>query len=52
MFLFSAYGATDPAEFFAVASEVFFEQPQSMAAEHPELFRELSQFYRLNPLSW
>jgi len=50
--LLSDYGATDPAEFFAVASEVFFEQPQSMAVEHPALFRELSQFYRLNPLSW
>lgn len=50
--LLSNYGATDPAEFFAVASEVFFEQPQAMAAEHPALFRELSQFYRLNPLSW
>lgn len=46
------YGATDPAEFFAVASEVFFEQPQQLADQHPALYRELSQFYRLNPLSW
>ena len=50
--LFSDYGATDPAEFFAVISEVFFEQPQRMAAEHPDLYRELSQLYRLDPLSW
>ena len=50
--LLSDYGATDPAEFFAVASEVFFEQPQQLADQHPALFRELSQFYRLNPLSW
>jgi Mlc titration factor MtfA (ptsG expression regulator) len=50
--LFSDYGATDPAEFFAVISEVFFEQPQFMAAEHPALYRELTQFYRLDPLSW
>jgi len=50
--LFSHYGATDPAEFFAVVSEVFFEQPRRMAAEHAELYRELSQFYRVNPLSW
>lgn len=50
--LFSAYGATDPAEFFAVISEVFFEQPERMAAEHPELYSELGNFYHLNPLSW
>lgn len=50
--LFSDYGATDPAEFFAVISEVFFEQPQRLAAEHPALYHELSQLYRLDPLSW
>lgn len=50
--LFDDYGATDPAEFFAVISEVFFEQPQRMASEHPALYHELSQFYQLNPLSW
>ena len=50
--LFSYYGATNPAEFFAVATEVFFEQPEWMAEEHPELYRELSRFYRVNPLSW
>ena len=50
--LLSHYGATNPAEFFAVASEVFFEQPQQLAAEHPALFGELAGFYRLNPLSW
>lgn len=50
--LFSDYAATDPAEFFAVISEVFFEQPQRMADEHPALYRELSEFYQLNPLSW
>lgn len=50
--LFSDYGATDPAEFFAVISEVFFEQPQRMAAEHPALYHELTRLYRLDPLSW
>ncbi len=50
--LFNDYGATDPAEFFAVISEVFFEQPQRMATEHPALYRELTDFYRLDPLSW
>ena len=50
--LLNAYGATDPAEFFAVASEVFFEQPESLARSHPPLYEVLSGFYRLNPLSW
>jgi hypothetical protein len=50
--LLSHYGATDPAEFFAVASEVFFEQPGELAAQYPALYAELSAFYRVNPLSW
>jgi len=50
--LMSHYGATNPAEFFAVASEVFFEQAPLMAQQHPALFAELSRFYRINPLSW
>lgn len=50
--LLSAYGATDPAEFFAVASEVFFERPARMAAEHPELYAELSAYYRVDPRRW
>ena len=50
--LFSYYGATNPAEFFAVASEVFFEQAGRMMEEHPELYREFSRFYRVDPLSW
>jgi Mlc titration factor MtfA (ptsG expression regulator) len=50
--LLSDYGATNPAEFFAVASEVFFEQPGPMAAQHPELYRELCDLYRVDPLTW
>lgn len=50
--LLSAYGATDPAEFFAVASEVFFEQPARMEFEHPALYRELRQFYGVDPARW
>ncbi len=50
--LLSDYGATDPGEFFAVISEVFFEQPGPMAQAHPNLYRELCQFYQLDPLSW
>ena len=50
--LFSDYGATDPAEFFAVISEVFFERPARMAQEHSALYQELARFYRVDPLSW
>lgn len=50
--LFSHYGATNPAEFFAVVSEVFFEQPAELYEYNPALYQELSDFFRLNPLSW
>ncbi len=50
--LFSYYGATDPAEFFAVVSEVFFEQPREMAAMHPALYEELRRLYRVDPAGW
>jgi Mlc titration factor MtfA (ptsG expression regulator) len=47
-----AYAATEPAEFFAVVSEHFFEQPALLAGAHPGLYGELVQFYRTDPLSW
>jgi Mlc titration factor MtfA (ptsG expression regulator) len=50
--LLSYYGATDPAEFFAVASEVFFEQSQRLALEHPQLHEQLRGFYRVDPRAW
>ncbi len=43
------YGATNPAEFFAVATEAFFEKPLKLRRNHPELYRELSSFYRQDP---
>jgi Mlc titration factor MtfA (ptsG expression regulator) len=50
--LLSDYGATEPAEVFAVVSEVFFEQPRRLAEEHPGLYRELAAFYRVDPASF
>lgn len=50
--LLDEYAATDPAEFFAVVSEIFFEQPRALAAQHPALYEELSRFYCVDPLSW
>lgn len=46
------YGASDPAEFFAVATETFFEKPAQLQKKHPELFDELRGFYKINPLDW
>lgn len=47
-----AYAATEPAEFFAVVSELFFEQPQALAAEAPAVYRELALLYQVHPLAW
>lgn len=47
-----AYGATNPAEFFAVATESFFEQPEQLAEEHEELFTELKNYYHVDPREW
>ncbi|MFU8802510.1 MAG: zinc-dependent peptidase [Bradymonadaceae bacterium] len=44
------YGAEDEAEFFAVATEAFFELPDIMAVEAPELFDVLKSYYRLDPI--
>lgn len=46
------YAATDPAEFFAVVSEHFFEQPQALAAAHPALYAVFTRCYRTDPLTW
>ena len=50
--LFDYYGATNPAEFFAVASEVFFEKSKSLYHEHPKLYRQLKQYYQVDPVHW
>jgi hypothetical protein len=46
------YGATNPAEFFAVATESFFEQPYELAARHPDLYAEFEAYYRVDPRAW
>ncbi len=47
-----AYGATNPAEFFAVVTEAFFERPASLRKKHPALYDELKLFYRQDPLDF
>ena len=44
-----AYGATNPAEFFAVATEAFFEKPAQLKRKHPELYEELALYYQQDP---
>ncbi|MFT5643422.1 MAG: Mlc titration factor MtfA (ptsG expression regulator) [Janthinobacterium sp.] len=46
------YGATSPAEFFAVATETFFEKSQQMSEHHPDLFEELAKYYKVDPRAW
>ena len=46
------YGATNPAEFFAVATETFFEKPHQLYDRRPELYRQLQQYYQLDPREW
>lgn len=47
-----AYGSTDPAEYFAVATESFFERPQALAQAAPQLYGALARLYRLDPQRW
>ncbi len=46
------YGATNPAEFFAVATEAFFEKPLQLRKKAPDLYAELREFYNVDPGEW
>ena len=46
------YGATNEAEFFAVATECFFEKACELRRVHPELYGALKDFYQQDPASW
>lgn len=50
--LIEPYAATNPAEFFAVISELFFERPAELAAQHAALYGEFRMFYGVDPLVW
>lgn len=45
------YGSQNPAEFFAVATEAFFEKPQQMKQKHPALYEQLADYYGCDPAS-
>jgi hypothetical protein len=46
------YAFTAPEEFFAVATEAFFEKAQEFKEELPELYEQLRRFYRVDPAAW
>lgn len=50
--LLDHYGATNKAEFFAVATECFFERPHAMQQQYSELYAVLRAFYRQDPAQW
>lgn len=45
------YGATNPAEFFAVITEAFFEKPRQLQQKHPELYAQLVAYYKQDPIA-
>lgn len=47
-----SYGATSPAEFFAVATEAFFEKPCQLLKHSPQLYEEFKNYYKLDPAQW
>ena len=46
--MLSDYAITNEAEYFAVATEMFFEQPRALAKELPAVYTQLREFFRLN----
>lgn len=50
--LLDHYGASEESEFFAVASECFFELPREVRQRHRALYEVLCDFYRLDPAAW
>jgi Mlc titration factor MtfA (ptsG expression regulator) len=50
--LLNTYGATDPAEFFAVSVEAFFERPHALGAHHPKLYAELQSYFNQDPVEY
>jgi MtfA peptidase len=46
------YGATNLPEFFAELTVAFFEKPRQLKKHHPELYEEVKNFYKVDPLEW
>jgi len=50
--LLDSYGATNPAEFFAVATEAFFERPVALRRNRPQLYDQLQRYYLQDPSAY
>jgi hypothetical protein len=50
--LLREYGATNPAEFFAVTTECFFGKPHELQQRHPELYEQMRWYYKQDPAGW
>ncbi|MFN9830339.1 MAG: zinc-dependent peptidase [Pseudanabaena sp.] len=50
--IIDSYGATNPAEFFAVVTETFFEKPKQLYQHHSSLYELLQRYYQLDPRQW
>lgn len=50
--LIDPYAATNPAEFFAVVTEFYFECPRELAQQHPQLYQAFQDYYRVDPRDW
>jgi Mlc titration factor MtfA (ptsG expression regulator) len=46
------YGGKNPAEFFAVATETFYEKPKQLAEHYPQVYEQLKGYYMVDPLDW
>jgi MtfA peptidase len=46
------YAASEPAEFFAVVTEAFFQQPRELEQQHAGLYEQLRKYYRVDPARW
>jgi len=50
--LLDTYGATNPAEFFAVSVEAFFERPSALRSRYPKLYAELQRYFNQSPIDY
>ena len=50
--LLDTYGATNPPEFFAVATEAFFERPCALRSHHPRLYAQLQSYFQQDPVEF
>jgi Mlc titration factor MtfA (ptsG expression regulator) len=50
--LLDTYGATNPAEFFAVSVEAFFERPCALRTYHPKLYAQLRTYFQQDPVEF